>query len=108
MTLPRPIGASPSPRMGDRGLTFSPATPMPYAMAFDRSLALAPQRAPYVIRRIPFEGVRAFCAARGLREGDQVQRQSSWTSGPLVIETAAGARVELPIEYAALIECEPG
>ena len=80
---------------------------MPSSLAFDRSLALAPQRAPHVIRRIPYEGVRAFCAARGLREGDHVQRRSSWTSGPLVIETAAGNRVELPIEYAALIECEP-
>ena len=80
---------------------------MPFALAFDRSLALAPQRAPHVIRRIPYEGVRAFCAARGLREGDHVRRQSAWTAGPLVIETATGNRVELPIEYAALIECEP-
>jgi hypothetical protein len=87
--------------------TIPPAIQMPYSMPFDRSLALAPVHAPHVIRSIPFEGVRSFCVARGLHEGDHIQRRSSWSSGPLVIETAAGARVELPIEYAALIECEP-
>lgn len=80
---------------------------MPSPMSLDRSLALATEHTPLVIRRIPFESLRAFCAARGLREGDQVQRRSPTAAAPVVVETPSGARVLVPLEYATLIECEP-
>ena len=79
---------------------------MPFPMSFERSLALAPMETAVAIRRIPFEALRAFCDARGLHEGDAVRCRSSALRGPVVVETAEGRRVVVPLEYATLIECE--
>ena len=76
-------------------------------MHITHCLASAPAQGPLAIRFIPFDTLRASGASRGVHVGDRVHRRSTTAAGPVVLETLGGGHVALPLEYAALIECEP-
>lgn len=59
------------------------------------------------VRQVVFDGLRAYCAERGVGKGDQLTLLESGRSD-LLLEEADGTLVRCPCEYARFVEVARG
>jgi hypothetical protein len=70
------------------------------------SLVSATPGGALTVRQILFDGLRAYCAQRGLHDGDRVALLEV-DPAEVVVRNTGGAMVRCPAEFARFVEVAP-